>query len=295
MIPVPEFPDYRRIELADKTLFDRQFERMQPDISEYTFTNLFGWRNFYGFRLSGYQDFLVLTARWKGKEVFYPLIGHGDTSATMLDLMRATGNAFVRVPEHIKQLFEGTHGVKTMFDPDNADYEYLTDDLVKLQGRKYDGKRNLIRKFKSSYAYEYFAIGTQHIAECFRFEDFWCHEMDCEKMESLKAERLAMEDILHNYGALGVRGGAIRVNGAICAVCMAEKLNRDTLVIHILKAAREMPGLYQTIFNEFLQHEAADAVTVNMEQDLGIEGLRKAKLSYQPSDMVKKYTLSLAA
>ena len=82
------------------------------------------------------------------------------------------------------------------------------------------------------------------------------------------------------------------MQGNICAVALAQRLNPDTLVMHVLKADPNIDGLYQVMLQEFLAHEGADFNYVNLEQDLGIEGLRKSKQSYHPVEMVKKYILS---
>ncbi len=75
------------------------------------------------------------------------------------------------------------------------------------------------------------------------------------------------------------------------ALAIAEQLNLQTLVLHVLKADPNMPGLYQVMLNEFLARKGRPFTYVNMEQDLGVEGLRKAKLSYYPAFMVKKFTI----
>jgi hypothetical protein len=93
-------------------------------------------------------------------------------------------------------------------------------------------------------------------------------------------------------GLFNLKAGALRVNGQISAVCIAESLNPQTLVIHVLKGAQGKTGIYQTMFNEFLSREAARYSFINMEQDLGIEGLRKSKESYHPLTLVKKFSLS---
>ena len=86
---------------------------------------------------------------------------------------------------------------------------------------------------------------------------------------------------------------AIKINNNISAVAIAERLNPDTLVIRILKADPNITGLYQTIMNEFLSRQSKSFDYVNLEEDLGIAGLRKSKLSYHPIEMIQKYTLSL--
>jgi hypothetical protein len=168
-------------------------------------------------------------------------------------------------------------------------------DLVRLEGRKYDGKRNFIKNFKARYKYEYIGITEALIPEVLSFQDYWCVEKDCEKVKSLRDESDAVKDMLINFTPFGLIAGALRVENRICAVCIAEPLNPETIVIHVLKGVREMSGVYQTVFNEFLSREAGIYSFVNMEQDLGVEGLRKSKESYHPHKMIRKFTLSLTS
>jgi len=97
--------------------------------------------------------------------------------------------------------------------------------------------------------------------------------------------------MVENFSIFGLISGAIMVKKAVCAVCLAQKLSPATLVMHVLKADPNIAGLYQTAMREFLSHEAGNFQYVNLEQDLGIEGLRKAKLSYHPCAMVNKYSI----
>ena len=100
-----------------------------------------------------------------------------------------------------------------------------------------------------------------------------------------------MADLVINFGALGICGGAIVVNGAIVAFSLGEALNRETLVVHAEKADSKLTGLYQLINNQFSAHEARGFTYVNREQDLGVAGLRKAKESYQPIRLVEAYKI----
>ncbi len=95
--------------------------------------------------------------------------------------------------------------------------------------------------------------------------------------------------MLRNFNSLDMKGGLIRVDGKVAALTLGEKILPDTMVIHIEKANSDIPGLYQVINQEFLIHEAADCRFVNREQDLGIEGLRNSKMSYNPVKFVRKY------
>lgn len=289
---IPPYPSFRPIGSLDKNLFDEAFRNNPPEISEYTFTNLYSWRKVYDFEISRLDDFIILASKnGPGLPRFFDPIGKGDKKGAITKILQDCAATFVRIPEQTNALFTGEPGFISEDDQDNSDYLFRIEDLVRLAGRKYDGKRNLIKKFKSLYKYEYFKLSEANIKECLDFIETWCAVKDCDNIKSLNHEREAFFQILENFSSFGLIGGAIRIEGKICAVAIAERLNPDTLVMHILKAQSEYMGLYQTINQEFLASEAVGFEYLNMEQDLGLEGLRKAKLSYHPLKMIKKYTL----
>jgi uncharacterized protein len=291
---IPDYPAFRPLEPDDKTILDAAFSRNPPENSEYTFTNLFCWRDAHGFRISKRDDHLILSSETGGLTAYYPPIGDGDVKGIIKSILSGTRSRFIRVPEHMKSVFENDPAIQAAEDRDNADYIYLAQDLIRLEGRKYDGKRNFIKNFKSAYRYEYLPVTSELVPEILRFQDVWCVEKGCSQSKSLQDESAAVKIMLMNFGLFPLKGGVIRSDGRICAVCIGERLNPETMVIHVLKGAQGMAGIYQTIFNEFLSHEAADYRFVNMEQDLGVAGLRKSKESYQPVRLAVKFTLSLA-
>ncbi len=277
--------------ITDQKVFEERFAQYPPQISEYTFSNLYSWKDYYHFEWEEIDGCIVLYCQQHGKQCAYVPIGPQErVIEVMAKVARRDSIPFVRVPEEITQK---AADFKTVFDPDNSDYLYRAKDLIDLAGRKYDGKRNLIRNFSGKHSFSYQTMDEACVKECLAFEEQWCQEVDCDEEGGLVAERAAVRVMLQNCKLFDLVGGALRVDGKIVALAVAQKLNPQTLVMHVLKASRLTPGLYQTMYQEFLKREAPAYQFVNMEQDLGIEGLRKAKLSYQPVAMIKKFTLSL--
>lgn len=174
-------------------------------------------------------------------------------------------------------------------DRNNYDYVYSTEDLINLAGRKYHSKVNHLNYFKNHYQYQYAAITPELIQPCKDSAREWCTEHDGCSDTSLRFEYYAIIDVLDNFELLGVQGAAILVDNKVAAFSFGEKLNSDTAVIHVEKG-HNIRGLYQAINQEFLKNAWSDVPYVNREEDMGIEGLRKAKQSYHPVKMVKKYT-----
>ncbi|MHB9038039.1 MAG: DUF2156 domain-containing protein [Armatimonadota bacterium] len=294
---IPEFPGSREIVLEDKPILDHIFAENPPEISAYTFTNIFAWRNPHGTTLSRIGDCLILTDQVGDRKFCLEPLGTGDVKQAIDEVFRRSGESdieFKRVHKRVAELLKLDSSYIVEQDRDNSDYVYLTSDLIELNGRKYDGKRNWITRFKAKYSYEYVKMPHVVPGEAIEFADYWCEQRKCQTIEGLKNEHCAVYEMLSNFDALGIVGGAIKVDGSIAAFTLGEALNSKTLVIHAEKASSDIDGIYQTINNEFAVHEGNGFDYINREQDLGISGLRKAKSSYYPVRMVETYRIRRA-
>jgi len=293
MMGIPSFPEWREITLEDKPVFDAAFAARPPEISAYAFTNVFAWREAREFRLSELGGRLLVWREVDGRIVFLEPIG-GDPASAIISMAEIVESSIevTRVHAHVAAQLRERPQLRAELDRDNSDYLYLASDLIDLPGRKFDAKRNFIRRFKSERDYEYVVMTQETADECREFAEIWCEERSCETVEGLRDERRAVHEMLVNFGALGLRGGAIRVDGAIVAFSLGEPLNPETLVVHVEKADSRIDGLYQLVNNEFCIHEARGFTYVNREQDLGVPGLRKAKESYHPATMVEAWKVS---
>ncbi|MFA6308911.1 MAG: phosphatidylglycerol lysyltransferase domain-containing protein [Clostridia bacterium] len=296
-----EFVD---IAIDDKDIFDKYLKIYNPQESELTFTNLFIWRHFYNIKYAVINDLLcVISIPSSDKPfAFFPIgdASKNDIEPAVLEIKKFFENKgwkpqLKRVPEEKLQYVRKIVADETFiaYDMNNSDYVYRSNDLISLRGKKYDGKRNHINNFKKLYDYEYKTIDESLLDECKRIMDRWCAEHSCEDHKEFYCEKLANIELLNNYERLGVKGTIIMVDGVYEAFAAGEMLNTDTAVIHIEKANSKINGLYTYINQAFAQKEWADAEFINREQDLGVEGLRKSKLSYNPAKFVKKYIISL--
>ncbi len=297
---VPEFPQFKDLSLEEKPLFDTLFNLFPPVISEFTFTNLFIWRYAYQLKISRFKNFLCLLSDRGEKSFFFPPIGEGDMVECyriLLQYLKGKGALpkIVRVPEVMVAPMDWKgEGFVAELDRDQSDYLCLMEDLIKLEGRKYHRKRNHIKQFKEKYSHQYIPLTSEWISECLRLETEWCDLRQCEVIPGLLNESIAIKEAFTHFEELGLKGGAILINEKLEAFTLGEPLNRDTVVIHIEKANSAYEGLYSLINQAFLENEWSEYTYVNREQDLGEEGLRKAKESYFPHHMVNKYTITLA-
>ena len=175
---------------------------------------------------------------------------------------------------------------------DLEDYLYLGDDLRELKGRRYHSKRNHLSNFRKNYPdYVYEPMTAAMREEIWDYVNLWCRQKECSGKfsDGLICEKKAIREALDYFDQLDYTGAVIRINGQIEAFTMGEKINDDTVVIHVEKANGLINGLYGAINQEFLLHAWPDVKYVNREEDTGDEGLRKAKQSYYPLELVKKY------
>ncbi len=218
---IPEFPESRHIAIEDKALFDALFAAGPPEISAYTFTNIFAWRGAYDTRLSRIGECVLVHYNRLGTlRCLAPLGGRCARPAIEQAFERARGvpMEFAYLPSRVVDLFRGDPRYRLDPDRDNWDYLYLVSDLVDLPGRKYDAKRNFINRLKSNREYEYVRLTDELAAECAEFAERWCDEKLCDSVEGLARERSAVLEMLANFRPLGIKGGAIRIDGRVVAV-----------------------------------------------------------------------------
>lgn len=196
--------------------------------------------------------------------------------------------------DEINQWYPGMY-VLTM-NRDNADYIYLREKLATLSGKKLHGKRNHIHRFEEEHPdWSYENITDENEQECARMAMEWCMAncMEGEQQiayDKIDESRLVVYAIRHRK-ELGMIGGAIRAGGKIIAITLGEPLTKDTFVVHFEKAYSDIQGAYPMINREFVKNELNAYQYVNREEDLGEEGLRKAKLSYRPEMLMEKGTV----
>ena len=286
---------FKELTVDDKdtiTKYTLNSPRRNCDLS---FSNLCSWRFLYHTVFAEYEGFLVLKF-WTGEELAYMMpVGEGNLKKvleSMIEDSRKEGGDFclLGVCPDMKKDLESVMPGKFTFTSDRnyTDYLYLRTDLATLIGKKYQSKRNHINKFRKTYSYEYLPITPAHIPECLRLEAEWCKVNNCSEQEGMGNERRAIIFALNNFEKLGLSGGLLHVDGKIVAFTFGTPINGDTFGVHVEKADTSVEGGYAMINYEFANRIPEQYTYINREEDLGIEGLRKAKLSYQPVILLEK-------
>jgi uncharacterized protein len=291
-LSLPRYPDFKPVGLEDQAVFNEYFDREPSSVCELNFANLFIWKDSEHPRWTILDGSLCILVE-PGCEPPYalPPVGGDRVSDAMTACLRHVPR-LSRVPED----FVRRHGARFRLeeDPSNFDYTYRVEDLAELKGKRYDGKRNRIRKFESTFVHEYRALTAADVPGCIRLLDDWFEEKrngDADRV----ADKTAIIQALASFELLGLKGGVVKVGGRIEAFTLGGRLTPDMVVIPIEIANPGLVGLAQWINREFVRREWLGFRCINREQDLGIEGLRRAKLSYQPAGLIKKYNLYPAA
>lgn len=288
--------EFKDITLQDKDIiqaFTMNSHRRNCDLS---FSNLCSWRFMYHTKYALTGGFLVLRFYADGELAYMMPIGKGDLRETleaMIDDARQIGEPFrmlgvcVGMKADIEAVMPGVFTFTS--DRDYADYIYLRSDLSTLKGKKFQSKRNHINKFMKTYpSYEYKELTPELVPECLALEAKWCKANNCHEQEALVAERKSLTYALQHFQELGLSGGILHVNGEIAAFTFGMPINKETFDVCVEKASTEIEGAYTMINYEFANHIPEQYIYINREEDLGIEGLRKAKMSYQPETILEK-------
>jgi len=286
---------FKELDISDKELFDNYFHKFPPTISEYSFTNLYVWKNSRKISYSIFNDELIILAETKKEKYFMQPFGCKDIKQTIEELIEY--GIKQNITEQVKRIDEETYSKldKTKLniheDRDSFDYVYLTDDLALLKGRKYSNKRAFVKKFCGEYYHKYWDYSDKCMSPCLELTEKWIDALET-KDESVYNEYDAIKTFLENYEHFMIPGGVICCDDKAAAYSFGEKLNKKTFVVHFEKANPEYIGIYQTINRLFVENEIEGKYDfINREQDLGIPGLRKAKLSYYPEKLIKKFNI----
>ncbi|MCR5834619.1 MAG: phosphatidylglycerol lysyltransferase domain-containing protein [Selenomonadaceae bacterium] len=292
---------------ADKPIFDKFFGSQYCENAEYTFTNLFMWRNMLNLRWGVEDDVLYMFSSDEKTFGAWQPIGASekmqDAITKILEVYKQEGGdkkfMFVVVEKVFADELARYPHVKfnIVGERNNFDYVYLAQDLINLSGRKFHGKKNHLNSFRKDYPdAKYVPITEEIIPKCREELNQWARDHKRANPDDpfIGYEQAAIHEIFDHFGRFKLKGGAILLNDKVVAFTFGERLNSDTAVIHVEKANPNIRGVYVAINHDFVEHEWIDMTFINREEDMGIEGLRQAKESYRPIKMVEKYDATIA-
>lgn len=262
--------------------------------SEYAFGTHYIWQEKYEAQIAYSGGFILGRSR---DNYLFPA-GEGDLKAVLEELLeteRAAGHGeglkLYAVPQPALPILRELFGDRVSAEEDRANWDYLyaARDLIELPGKAYHGKRNHIAKFCRSFSYAYEDISAENAAECLAMAEEW--QNASENPTDFDDEMNAIRRAFRAWDVLELSGGLLRVDGKVIAFTAGEAISRQTYDLHFEKALADYPGAYAVINRDFAANRLADYSLINREEDMGLEGLRKAKRSYRPIAMFEKYTV----
>lgn len=284
--------EFREINVSDIERI-RGFSTEGESSCENAFVNMLVWQKAYRNEIAFYEDMLFVRSFSHGRPIYRIPIG-ADLERG-LELLRGYtgGEPIIWAQEGVRfEEFRKAYSDKYEFreSRDAFDYIYECEALATLSGKKYHGKRNHIAAFSKKHDWHYERITVENIKAVRECAAEW-YKQNAERVDRyMQVEREGIETILGNMELLGVRGGAIVCEGRVVAFTLGSQINREVFDVHIEKALPDYAEAYTVINREFVRNELAEYKYVNREDDMGLEGLRRAKLSYRPVILLKKYT-----
>ncbi len=287
---------FHEITLADKAWMDARFTEDDRNACEYTFANNFIWRKVYQVEVAEICECLVIRFVENRKYCYSYPVGAGDKRAAIEQLLfmcKQEKYPLVMSPlsetdrKQLMEWFPGQFLIEA--DRDDFDYIYAREKLATLAGKKLHGKRNHIARFKDGGDWSYEPMTDENLEECRKMTYSWIKMRSDKWNEEMEEEIMVLHEAFDHMEELGLIGGVLRKEGEIVAFSMGEPLNSDPFVVHFEKAYPDMQGAYPMINQQFVINACEKYNYVNREEDTGDLGLRKAKLSYYPEILLKKY------
>ena len=292
---------FQKLELGHIDRLRPYFTQNNCRICDCTIGGTFIWRDFFQTEFALQEDYLYLKVVYLTDDIAFtpprgPECADKAVYERLVDYCGLTGCTprlcAVSTPR-LEKILALYPNAKTATDRAWSDYLYASEDLKGLAGRKYSGQRNHINKFLKAYDnWTFEEVGPANIGEMSAFFQKYAAQPDSDypALDECNHKSLEVLDHLDQYGLVG---GMLKVSGSVIGTALGETVG-DTHFVHIEKADTDYLGAYQMLVNQYAKVFAQDVAFINREEDDGVEGLRKSKLSYHPVQLLDKYVVELA-
>jgi uncharacterized protein len=284
--------DFKLIRLDDKPIFDAHYQLYPPMHSGELFTTMISWGEYVEYRYAKIDDNIIILSKDTNGTVLHPPSGKVNINlfrqVMKLALNEDSIIGFIKKTEK-DLLSHHFPSLKMMEDRDFFDYVYRASDLAELPGTKYGKIRNRLNKFTKNYSYTTEEISENNMDEVKEFLKRWCLWKDCSSDELLENEHKAIIYSMKHFFDFNLKGLGLRIDGTIQAIAVYEKMNDDTVVVHFEKGSPDFDGIYKAINMETAKRVCNIVPFIDREEDIGIPGLRQAKLSYHPDHFIELY------
>ena len=290
--------DFQRVNLFHKDWYNPILMAASERGCEYSFANIYLW----GLQnVTFLHDCVVRFSHFYGRSAYPYPIGNGDKQAVIREILQDAKDRGIpcRIigiteydKEELEQLFPGKFYFKA--DRDSFDYVYDINDLADLRGRKFQGKRNHFNRFCAEHPdHQAVPMTCDMMPKAKKFIESWyARRREADPNGDYLLESVALARLFNHCGELDMEGLVLMDGDEILAITIGSRLSPDTFDVHFEKAKEGVPGAYNAInchFARYLRLKYPEVRFLNREEDMGLEGLRSAKLSYRPHHMVEKY------
>lgn len=296
---------FKCLTLEDKEIIEKYIDISKLDSYEYLFSSLYMWRNLNNIKYAVLDDVLIIEKNEEGKGTFYAqLFGYNKENLTNIidELIKRNieftdrdylfgdiGDEFV---DDLKKYTD--FNIEVIEDIDDSEYIYNTQDLIELKGKKYHSKKNHVNSFLKTYTYDIKTINNENVKnDCMNLLHKWHEEVAVTVDKEMLMEIDAIKDLFSELHFFDLNSIAIYVDNELAGFAVGEKVNDKMAVIHVERGEISYKGIYAFLNKQFLLESFQDTEYVNRQEDTGNEGLRKAKKSYHPEKMIKKYLVKL--
>ncbi len=301
--------DFHTLTIADREAYQAVSLRSGRRNCNFTFANLVGWQFWFHTEVCILIDAVVLRFTLDSERA-YMLCCAGTPSCELLQgicddcggrmtllgleddqmdcvnaLMRECGSADASATNAITQLH-----INTIKQRNQYDYIYRRSELAAMAGGKLKAKRNHINKFRTEHPdFEYRELTPAMFDDCRQLGTLWREErgdVNTEYGDTILAEQRVMETVFAHWDELGMLGGSIWIDGRMVAFTYGSAVTDDCFDVCVEKADRTVDGLFSVVCQQFCAHLPEQYTYINREEDMGLEGLRKSKLSYHPETLL---------
>jgi uncharacterized protein len=298
--------NFKCLTLEDKEVINKFVDKNSIESYEYLFSSLYMWRKLNSVKYAIVDDTLIIEKNEEGKGTFYakPLNYKKEDLVNLIEILKKRNENYTDRDyffgdvdiEFINDLKKYTdYKIEIKEDIDDFEYVYKTEDLIELRGKKYHAKKNHVNTFEKTYNYEIKAITNDNVVkDCLELLHRWHEEVLKTVDKEMCMEIDAIKDIFVELQYLNLESIAVYVGERLVGFSVGERVNDKLAVIHVERGELEYKGVYAFINRKFLMECFSDLEFVNRQEDTGNSGLRKAKKSYHPVKMVKKYLVNLS-
>lgn len=300
---IPIFPSFKKLELSDKDAVQAMTKAF-PSYSDFNFVSLYSWNVYDAAEISNLNNNLVIHFNDYGSGLpFFTILGTNETDSAIRQIVAHAKNIkeddeLTLVPDVVIQSLTEQNSFLIFEDRDNHDYIYSVQDMAKFETKNYGVKRNLLNRFERNYGEHATSqiVDVSDVTIRKGIDDLvlkWLENKNI-PISEIEHEIKAIRRCLDSASTLESHAYCTFVENEIVAFILFEYLPREMVNVHFCKANTDFVGVYENVYHSIAKYlEQKGIKEINIEQDLGIEGLRKSKTAYNPVYFLKKYRVKL--